>query len=371
MLSCVNTYCFAFNPTMVWFYPKLFVDLNALLNFQSHYGLILSKLDSVVDWLKNIPFNPTMVWFYHSTKFSERCLLHNLSIPLWSDFIIPVVVKATGWIVSFQSHYGLILSYPYQIANLPDVTSFQSHYGLILSNPPYNVLFTGALSIPLWSDFIQARLFLCISVFLTFNPTMVWFYLVEELRGEYKGIADVTFNPTMVWFYHESPFVYFTSVNITFNPTMVWFYPSSPSSFLKYLYFFQSHYGLILSHRTSRMQFMLSWSFNPTMVWFYLLKFKSNPVWRLAFNPTMVWFYQITRQNRFTVDVQAFNPTMVWFYRKWDIKKLLYTNWTFNPTMVWFYHFTSSEQNAELLTLSIPLWSDFILMYDATCLANA
>ena len=78
-----------FNPTMVWFYHRLFFQFYAenLFNFQSHYGLILSVLFSC----------------FFLAKYS-------LSIPLWSDFI--KILTATGTVtgIGFQSHYGLILS---------------------------------------------------------------------------------------------------------------------------------------------------------------------------------------------------------------------------------------------------------------------
>ena len=57
-------------------------------NFQSHYGLILSKY---------IVYN----------NIANQLL----SIPLWSDFIFEIFEEDGNTIV-FQSHYGLILSMP-------------------------------------------------------------------------------------------------------------------------------------------------------------------------------------------------------------------------------------------------------------------
>ena len=147
-----------FNPTMVWFYPddgtslsapvELSIPLwsdfiklfgfsigNQMIDFQSHYGLILSTWKSLL---------------VHSGE--------NLSIPLWSDFIkfnLPVLTKAPAMFI-FQSHYGLILS--------------GSKHPCTESNH--------SLSIPLWSDFIQhsAGNTRCTNT-SAFNPTMVWFYL--------------------------------------------------------------------------------------------------------------------------------------------------------------------------------------------------
>ncbi len=56
-------------------------------DFQSHYGLILSKESKKSGMLKS-----------------------NLSIPLWSDFIIVINDANCNNNYIFQSHYGLILS---------------------------------------------------------------------------------------------------------------------------------------------------------------------------------------------------------------------------------------------------------------------
>ena len=79
------------------------------LNFQSHYGLILSKISLWRLYPLPVSFNPTMVWFYRAVGVDNLSLC-KLSIPLWSDFIgLSGVWGATGDFV-FQSHYGLILS---------------------------------------------------------------------------------------------------------------------------------------------------------------------------------------------------------------------------------------------------------------------
>ncbi len=125
-----------FNPTMVWFYR--FTTLMGLqrfiqINFQSHYGLILSGVSNTIirkntglsiplwsdfiDWMHLHPavfqrsFNPTMVWFYRVTCCNNKCCSCYLSIPLWSDFITSSNALLVPLCQSFQSHYGLILSY--------------------------------------------------------------------------------------------------------------------------------------------------------------------------------------------------------------------------------------------------------------------
>ena len=101
---------------------------------------------------------------------------------------------------------------------------------------------------------------------------------------------------------------------------------------------FQSHYGLILSPVNHRYLPVTQNAFNPTMVWFYLGRTVQNAEdgW-FAFNPTMVWFYLPT-QSRQEARRSAFNPTMVWFYLKTCFRVEIFNT-----------------------SLSIPLWSDFIL----------
>ena len=131
------------------------------LIFQSHYGLILSADESkIIEELRS-PFNPTMVWFYRiktkgfrseergkSSAFNPtmvwfyrlqripRNFRNSLSIPLWSDFIENEDgqrLTAADFPMTFQSHYGLILSRLDIIRLSLACMFFQSHYGLILS----------------------------------------------------------------------------------------------------------------------------------------------------------------------------------------------------------------------------------------------
>ena len=100
----------AFNPTMVWFYRILSaISPHIDVDFQSHYGLILSTIYyrkhrlqydlSIPLWSDFIfcydppgaecwwAFNPTMVWFYLFRLIITINHDFILSIPLWSDFI--------------------------------------------------------------------------------------------------------------------------------------------------------------------------------------------------------------------------------------------------------------------------------------------
>ena len=109
--SYSTTTSLAFNPTMVWFYPKQDTEL-------------LKKLSRT--------FNPTMVWFYPIDYDFCFKVVVDLSIPLWSDFIRTVVFYDHVREFVFQSHYGLILSINTNYG-ADSSGCFQSHYGLILS----------------------------------------------------------------------------------------------------------------------------------------------------------------------------------------------------------------------------------------------
>ena len=171
----------AFNPTMVWFYQKS-VPLFRVrtYSFQSHYGLILSNYNFRNIYQVINSFNPTMVWFYQTCFRDDKYSISELSIPLWSDFILPIEPGFATAAAPFQSHYGLILS-PYNNQETPIIPysfnptmvwfylwkesvirdsnkNFQSHYGLILSPCTCRgeTAWSG-LSIPLWSNFIWRR----------------------------------------------------------------------------------------------------------------------------------------------------------------------------------------------------------------------
>ena len=134
-LYFANPHTHPFNPTMVWFYRSNRPSgIYFHSTFQSHYGLILSQFWSTQFWSTSDSFNPTMVWFYLIPLSSGLLWTSiSLSIPLWSDFILPLQILEYETLICFQSHYGLILSRITQI-----VCIWESN-----------------LSIPLWSDFIR------------------------------------------------------------------------------------------------------------------------------------------------------------------------------------------------------------------------
>ena len=147
-----------FNPTMVWFYLFTCTSLTIIVAGS---------------------FNPTMVWFYLTALVYYVVVKRELSIPLWSDFILlsttfqtrkdeltfnptmvwfyphPLLLYVFHRFRDFQSHYGLILSWRWRNNNNSSIQCFQSHYGLILSRNEEGSS----------CDYSY-----------TFNPTMVWFY---------------------------------------------------------------------------------------------------------------------------------------------------------------------------------------------------
>ncbi len=106
---------------------------NAENAFQSHFGLILSLRVLTTQSHTNSPFNPILVWFYH-----------------------PWVRRETEGVI-FQSHFGLILSARTDWCTEAGENSFQSHFGLILSSTVVRI---------------------ALNKYITFNPILVWFYLV-------------------------------------------------------------------------------------------------------------------------------------------------------------------------------------------------
>ena len=205
--------------------------------------------------------------------------MEKLSIPFWSDFITHKVNALHNRVITFQSHFGLILSttsiayHPQlDIAFNPILVWFY-HFIVQLFQPFQTVL---PLSIPFWSDFIHYHL-------LTFNTSNTH-----------------SFNPILVWFYHFSSSICLSSssvlsipfwsdfINIllpgavteevTFNPILVWFYLFRSHSPFFLVRDFQSHFGLILS-------FMWNWhrmsersTFNPILVWFYRRAVTKKPL---------------------------------------------------------------------------------------------
>ncbi len=282
-----------------------------------------------------------MVWFYHSNALRQRTQLTVLSIPLWSDFILP--------------------------------TAPAPHMQILLS-------------IPLWSDFIIDVLSRINPINPAFNPTMVWFYHSIE---DSKMRTETTFNPTMVWFYPSS-YQRLTIATETFNPTMVWFYPGSTLTGLLRVF----KRALSIPLWSDFIWWVTSYfvycplSFNPTMVWFYLERESLNEFcFGDAFNPTMVWFYQssmhlfiaslrdlsIPLWSDFIPSVaSAFSKYSKYFQSHYGLILSSTTSYKYTVIFNFQSHYglilsTFDNQRGRKTIqhnlLSIPLWSDFIKIF--------
>ena len=172
-------------------------------------------------------FNPILVWFY----------------------LCSVCKKIKVHFCFFQSHFGLILSVKKQLDGIK-VPTFQSHFGLILSHHKGPKDSQG----------------------LSFNPILVWFYLVRsaqqlEKRKNFQShfglilslpllskniIIFSSFNPILVWFYLPAEWVKYRprpSLSIPFWSDFILMNKLPEDIIKKY---FQSHFGLILSNRCSK-----------------------------------------------------------------------------------------------------------------------
>ena len=152
----------------------------------------------------------------------------------------------------------------------------------------------------------------------------------------------VTFNPTMVWFYRVGVRALFPVPKLLSIPLWSDFIVLYRGHEHTVIPGFQSHYGLILSQ---------AWK-------------ETGDIWPATFNPTMVWFYhficKVTKAILLDVDFQSHYGLILSKEQKERSSK----DWsTFNPTMVWFYLGDYALWSQPLLPLlSIPLWSDFILL---------
>ena len=146
-----------------------------------------------------------------------------------------------------------------------------------------------------------------------------------------------------------------------FNPTMVWFYRKHLTESFICEKTFQSHYGLILSRdESNRIQYL---TFNPTMVWFYQNEYdRITTDLTYPFNPTMVWFYRNANDNLHARRTSGFQSHYGLILSKRLLRMLEIHRRTFNPTMVWFYHMIAFDDELLYIDLSIPLWSDFIVL---------
>ena len=159
-----------------------------MINFQSHFGLILSGAGTPSMTFLHETFNPILVWFYLWFIQTPASCSVKLSIPFWSDFIILLRSQQVKCLPCFQSHFGLILS----------------------------------------EKFLEQEW----QWLITFNPILVWFYLhtiqTRHLRWKafqshfglilsapttvYSAIGSSSFNPILVWFYLALPSFFYEKV---------------------------------------------------------------------------------------------------------------------------------------------------------------
>ena len=167
-----------------------------------------------------------MVWFYLVNSDWYPGMAKLLSIPLWSDFITLLPTWFLMSVKTFQSHYGLILSFyvvatreinfvfrlsiplwsdfiaKYIPSRLLTPVDFQSHYGLILSFEKIDEEDCWRLlSIPLWSDFIKVHRYEVRRRLLQLSIPLWSDFIGQKAWDAEKIDKIVTFNPTMVWFY--------------------------------------------------------------------------------------------------------------------------------------------------------------------------
>ena len=217
-----------------------------------------------------------------------------ISIPFWSDFIFRYKVSCRSFCVSFQSHFGLILSLQQgririttQLHFNPILVWFYLNYALRLDECIWFI------SIPFWSDFIAASLMsgelpdmafqshfgLILSVCLSWTGLSLrqfqsHFGLILSLLCSVRFLlCSLYFNPILVWFYPQSIVRVASLSEKYFNPILVWFYP------------------LVCVH-TKELLYQISIPF-----WSDFIASKSFKIfWRLAdFNPILVWFYLLQK----------------------------------------------------------------------------
>ena len=170
-----------FNPTMVWFYPPSYPSfLLSCLDFQSHYGLILSPLRTRRSARLSRAFNPTMVWFYQAVRKCIELVDKGLSIPLWSDFISGLTTSAP---IFSASAFNPTMVWFYR-ESLPELCILQDY-----------------LSIPLWSDFISAVVSIILILYLLYFQSH-YGLILSSFSIHCRTQFWLSFNPTMVWFYH-------------------------------------------------------------------------------------------------------------------------------------------------------------------------
>ena len=170
-------------------------------DFQSHFGLILSKERELEQMIREVEALSIPFWSdFIGTSATTISFSNLLSIPFWSDFIDEIAsdIESVGntfnpilvWFylktvrgdcgVTNTSSFNPILVWFYPLKVMEYAIKqdfFQSHFGLILSFVPvWNPRPRIVLSIPFWSDFIGDEMGLGKTVQSSFNPILVWFY---------------------------------------------------------------------------------------------------------------------------------------------------------------------------------------------------
>ena len=302
----------AFNPILVWFYHVLTIFANHVyFIFQSHFGLILSlKSTSTVNGISS------------------------LSIPFWSDFIELRIWKTSTPKMAFNP----ILVWFYRASSSLSPyfsASFQSHFGLILSYVvDINKDLKRLLSIPFWSDFIEKVEF---SLFPSKKVFQSHFGLILSLVDIYLLIVLFPpFNPILVWFYHIS-----------------WIWEERRDKG------FQSHFGLILSRSDGyepESNSRLSIPFWSDFIQKYI-KVKSTRMrifqshFGLILSPIILMGEEL----------DSYLSIPFWSdFIHYDVRIRIIHDWTFNPILVWFYQRSCRKVVNSRKVLSIPFWSDFI-----------
>ena len=236
----------SFNPILVWFYHQK-------RSYARSRGDILS-IPFWSDFIKNersdvlLPhptFNPILVWFYLYEFLKSMYDYDILSIPFWSDFILAASTLTDYWeglSIPFWSDFIW-----YAMASNPNpCIHFQSHFGLILSD-----LFRGSiihirswLSIPFWSDFIREFKRTVDRILITFNPILVWFYLLSFSTTSTACLSFQSHFGLILSIYTKHTNRKHKNLSIPFWSDFISFIGKS-CKFASLS--FQSHFGLILS----------------------------------------------------------------------------------------------------------------------------
>ena len=173
---------------------------------------------------------------------------------------------------------------------------------------------------------------------------MVWFYRARRPYLHYNGRTFQSHFGLILSGHRLRESAGWSS----FNPILVWFYLIElKDAGLKE--FFQSHFGLILSlwEIQKRLSISCFQSHFGLILSFSLFIWGG---WRwVTFNPILVWFYPKRRLANIEMIKSILKEVLVWKY-------------SFNPILVWFYQGNlCSPGSLPVVLLSIPFWSDFIL----------